>query len=334
MESGWDKLNKFKGVCKQKVTLIIAVRNEAENIDNLIDHIRAQTFDKDLLEVILIDDHSTDNTFEKLSDVKDIKLFSSDGFGKKSAIETGLKNASGEIIITTDGDCFFSPEWISKMTSPFINSKIKMVVGPVRLTGEKVSFFCRLQVLEFASLIGAGAGAIANKNAFMCNGANLAFRRTSFKNTNGEIQSGDDVFLLHHIKNNNEDIVFVKDHLATVSTFCKPNLSSFISQRLRWSAKTSSYKDRDAILISLCVFLVNFSIVFCLYYNFNFFIILLLLKFVSDFSFLKKLTSFFSIKDWTTPFLFMQLFYPLYIIFIAIVSQFVSFRWKGRTFKR
>ena len=61
------------------------------------------------------------------------------------------------------------------------------------------------------SLITSGAGAIGAQQAFMCNGANLAFRKANYAAVDTDKASGDDVFLLHHAKKNGSEIVFVKE---------------------------------------------------------------------------------------------------------------------------
>ena len=104
--------------------------------------------------------------------------------------------------------------------------------------------------MEFASLIGSGAGAIGSGNAIFCNGANMAYKKevflevNTYKNDNAA--SGDDVFLLHSIKQRYPDgIVFAKDKNAIVNTNALDTLSTFINQRKRWTAKSSSYTDNS-----------------------------------------------------------------------------------------
>ena len=189
--------------------------------------------------------------------------------------------------------------------------------------------------MEFASLIGSGAGAISINRAFMCNGANLAFRKADFQCAKSEIASGDDVFLMHDIKSNNGKIVFLKNPSAIVSTSVKQNISSFVQQRLRWSAKSTSYTDQDAIVVSLLVFGANLFILLSVFLmEFRLLLLLLLIKFLADLSFIKKLADFLEIKKWGLYFLSLQLLYPFYIVYIAVVSQFKKYNWKGRILKK
>ncbi|MGC6428033.1 MAG: glycosyltransferase [Flavobacteriales bacterium] len=335
MELGWNKIIRHTNSgFAEKVSVVIAVRNESKNIETLMNHLAEQSYDSQLLEIIVVDDHSTDDTYQKLLKYKNINVLKSNGQGKKMALDRGINLATGSVILTTDGDCFFGKHWVRTMVKYFIDDSIKMVVGPVLLKATISSFFQKVQIIEFASLIGSGAGAIANQQAFMCNGANLAFRSEYYKNTRNDVQSGDDVFLLHHIKSNGGKIVFAKDKRAIVSTNCKTDLKTFLQQRIRWSAKSSSYNDLDAIKISLAVFITNLTIVFSAFYDLSLLVILLTIKFLSDYPLLKKQASFFEIKKWKLNFLALQLIYPVYIVYIAMVSQFSTFYWKGRKFNK
>lgn len=335
LEFGWDNIPNRKEISSVKVSVIVAFRNEKETIKSLCEQLLSQNTNNIELEIILVDDHSDDGSFEMLESLNGIVLLRSEGQGKKAAINYGVRIANGSIILCTDADCVLKTDWVSSMVSSFNDKAIKMVVGPVVLTNDFDSFFGHLQIMEFSSLIGSGAGAIAINRPFMCNGANLAFRKDDFQSTNSEIASGDDVFLMHEIKRNKGKIVFLKSSSAIVSTSVKHNVSSFINQRLRWSAKSTSYTDFDAIVISLLVFGANLSILLSFFLlEFRLAFVLFAIKFLADFSFIKKLAHFFDIKRWRLYFLSLQLVYPFYIVYIAIVSQFKNYSWKGRILKK
>jgi cellulose synthase/poly-beta-1,6-N-acetylglucosamine synthase-like glycosyltransferase len=125
---------------------------------------------------------------------------------------------------------------------------------------EKSNFFQKAQTLEFISLIGSGAGAIGLKHPIMCNGANLAYEKSVFKEKMLEKKfvSGEDVFLLHNLKKEYRDeILFLKNKDAIVQTNCLNNAKEFLNQRIRWQSKSKSYFDRDSIIVSLIVFFAN-----------------------------------------------------------------------------
>ena len=217
------------------------------------------------------------------------------------------------------------------MASCFLDEKFILVSGPVCFTNQS-NFFSKIQTLEFLSLIGSAAGAIGIKKPILCNGANLAYRRNIFLDINNyesnDISSGDDVFLLHSIKKNfSNSIVFINNPDAIVTTEPVKNLNNFLQQRLRWSAKSTSYTDIDTILVSVLVFLINISLIFMSIYSicepsFLFtFISFFTLKFLIDFVFLIPVLSFFKrtkLIKWILP---LQFIYPIYITLISISSN-------------
>ena len=252
--------------------------------------------------------------------------------------------AEGEIILATDTDCSFSPTWVQTMAFYFEDSSIKLVSGPVEFHKQK-GVFQSLQALEFASLIGSGAGAIGIDSAIFCNGANMAYRKDVFLQVNNfesdTVASGDDVFLLHSVKAKYaKAIAFAKDENAIVITKGTQSIKTFINQRKRWTAKSSAYKDFASIYVSYLVLFVNLAIVFLFTMQFFFqqyfelLILFFIAKFIADLFLLYPVLRFFKRTDlikWIFPF---ELFYSFYIVLIVILSFTKSFEWKGRTHKK
>jgi len=346
---GWIK-NSATGVSyfTPSISIIIALRNEQQQVIHLLSELKKQVYPIDKLEFILVNDHSTDSTLELLGNsvIANLRVLNMpDGmFGKKSAIAFAMKEAKGDVILASDADCSFSPLWAHTMAAYFTNKNIKLVSGPVSYHKQK-GIFLGLQTLEFISLIGSGAGAIGVKNAIFCNGANMAYRKADFLELNNfendDAVSGDDVFLLHSVKEKYKDaIVFAKDENAIVLTSAVQSTKGFINQRKRWTAKTSGYKDFASLYASFLVLFTNLSLVFLfvgyLYSDvyFQLFLFFYALKFMVDFLLLHQVLSFFKRKDllkWILPF---ELFYAFYIVLIVILSFTKSFEWKGRIHKK
>lgn len=227
-EKGWDSLPSFTTQFKEGVSVVVAARNEAENIGALLTDLSKQTHEK--LEVIVVDDHSSDDTAKIVDSFPNVVLFRASQEGKKAAIAEVVEVAKYPIILTTDADCRLSAVWVEKMTAPFTSKQVSLAVGPVAFQEEE-SDFEKAQSLEFISLIASGAGAIGAKQAFMCNGANLAFRKVNYAAVETDKASGDDVFLLHHAKKNGAEITFVKEQEAIVWTAPKEDIHSLLQQR-------------------------------------------------------------------------------------------------------
>ncbi len=356
---GWKSLKKANALSNDlpKVSLIVSLRNEEHNISNLVNCIKNQSYAENKLEVICINDHSTDNTLELLLSEKNkwsklnVVNLEEKERGKKMAIQKGVYLSTGEIIITTDADCVFNKEWINSMVKYFANPTTHLVAGPVEFEKEE-SFFYKLQDLEFLSLIGAGAASIGVNQPMYANGANLAYRRSTFLKVdpfdNSKSPSGDDVFLVHAIKSNySKSIAFAKDHNAIVKTKSKKSLTSFFNQRKRWASKTIYYHDIFTLLIGSLVFLTNLVILFFLLgFIFSLFspyisiidfalplLFLIFYKSCFDGFLLYSVLAFFKRKyliKWLIP---LQIIYPLYIISVSLLSVTFSFEWKQRLYK-
>ena len=348
---GWDKIAALKHKhFIPKVSVLIAMRNEEDEIKRLISSLKKQIYPTSNFEVIIINDHSTDTTLTLLKQEENqwenlhLVCMNEGEFGKKNAIAKAMDIATGDIIITTDSDCSFTPNWVATMAAYFQDEQIKLVSGPVNFH-PKSGVFQQLQALEFASLIGAGAGAIGVGSAIFCNGANMAYRKEVFLEVNDfandKAVSGDDVFLLHSIKAKYPNsIVFAKEKNVIVTTDALNTFQAFINQRKRWAAKSSGYKDRASIYSSFLVLFTNLIGVFLVVMAFfsahyvAYCVFFFVLKFLADLYLLVPVLGFFKRKDlikWILPF---EIFYSFYIVLIVILSFTKSFEWKGRIHKK
>jgi len=346
---GWSKLKRLSlENFSQKVSVIIALRNEESEITRLLKGLQSQIYPTDKLEFILVNDHSTDNTFTLLekSDLTNLQILNmpEGDFGKKNAISMAVSVASGDIILASDADCSFSPNWVRTMASYFSSANIMLVSGPVNLHNQD-GIFQSFQALEFTSLIGSAAGAIGMGNAIFCNGANMAYRKSIFLEVNDfatdKAVSGDDVFLLHSVKEKYpKSIAFAKNEDAIVTTDGVQNIKGFINQRKRWTAKSSSYKDGASIYTSLLVLFTNvFGVLLLGLFLFDtcyldYFICYFSVKFLVDLCLLLPVLSFFKRKDLTKWILPFEIFYSFYIVLIVILSFTNTFEWKGRVHKK
>jgi cellulose synthase/poly-beta-1,6-N-acetylglucosamine synthase-like glycosyltransferase len=255
---------------KHKLSVIATFKNEEEHLKTLIENLENQSLNSSLYELILVNDHSSDSSFEIaqmcISDKTQFKLISLDETltGKKQALTEGISAAEGEVIITTDADCEHPSNWLETIFNYYSEYTPKMIIAPVAMNGKTV--FEKMQALEFLSLAGSTAGAAGLQMPVMCNGANLAFEKAVFEELNDGLQmkevSGDDVFLLHSIKKKYpKGIHYLKSTDAIVTTYAEKNLKPFFRQRIRWASKAGSYKDTATIFISVLVFFVNLNLI-------------------------------------------------------------------------
>ncbi len=352
LRRGWERIPYFRSsgnIPQTRVSILIAARNEEGKIERTILDILAQDYPSDLMELIVVDDNSTDRTPAIIADyvsrgVRLIRLNEHEKLNsyKKKAITEAMQLASGELIITTDADCRMGLSWLSTIVSFYEAGSYKMVSSPVVYFEEKSSFE-RIQTLEFLFLIGLGAAGIGNKKPSTCNGANLAYRRDIFfelKGFNGidNLASGDDELFMHKVATAYPDgIGFCKSRSALVYTHAKHNLKNFIRQRQRWASKSTKYKNKWIVFLGISVWLFNLMILVNLvagFYNPAFWktgLMSLLVKVIFEFLFLIPLCNFAQRRALLLYQPFTTFIHIFYLIFIGIVGNSGRYEWKGRT---
>lgn len=316
------------------VSVVIACKNEQENIPDLLSSLAGQEYPTDLFEVIIADDHSIDRTIavaEGYETHLNLRVIVNKGNGKKHAVKTGIDAAIGELIVVTDADCFPGRKWLNTIASFFEENKPEMIIGPVKLSAGK-SIGGMIQELEFLSLQAVTAGAASADNAIMCNGANLAFTKTAYMNSidnlRFDIATGDDVFLLHSMKKKRSAILWMESPAAVVETKASPDLKSFLRQRKRWASKSTAYRDGYSILAGIVTFVTNLTLA-CLIaasvFDSQFFksyLIAFTIKSIPDFLLLFNTTKRYGKKKLMLLFLPCQVVYPFYVMIVAGMALF------------
>ncbi len=352
--TGWIKaVNRpVPGVQQEAfITVVVPCRNEAQTIGRLLDGLLIQNYPTDKLELIVVNDHSEDHTVnvvhEKLrSSTFTGMLVNAPEPGKKAALTKGILAAKGKIIITTDADCLPGPDWVRSVNSAFQSESVKMVFGPVRMRSandQPATLFAEMQSIEFSSLIGSGAATAAFGFPTMCNGANLAFRKTVFSELNGyegntHIASGDDEFLMRKVEAaySAAAIRFNAVREAIVTTTPQPTAEDFFQQRIRWAAKWKHHEGTNSKLLAVAVFLFNLSMmvlpVFVLMGDVSAYIMVacLLAKATTEYFFLVRVHRWLG-NRWRWPaFVLWQVVYAGYAVGVALAALFSKPVWKGR----
>jgi cellulose synthase/poly-beta-1,6-N-acetylglucosamine synthase-like glycosyltransferase len=334
-----------------RIAVLIAARNEATKIVACLSSIANNDYPKSLYQVCIIDDDSEDNTAEVVlnwinqnSLHTNFQLISNNGIGKKAAIETGIHHIDSDLVITTDADCVVLPRWLSLFAALYAQKNAKFIAAPVEFF-PKNSLFTRFQSLDFLGMMGITAAGIKGRFLYMCNGANLAYPLAVFHEVEGfkdinHVASGDDMLLMHKIvQRYPHDIHFLKNTQASVFTYAKDTLDSFLGQRIRWASKSSSYTEYYTIIqlgISyLCCINILHSLLLVPFGKpfIYIFLIQFLLKSIIDYFFLSDVTRFFKKEKLMqlNNFFISQIAHILYIAFVGTASVFQpKYVWKGR----
>lgn len=344
----------LKHTPKTSVSVIIPARNEAENIHDCLSDFLLQDYPFDLFEIIIADDHSTDNTgelakkFMSQNPALHIRMLEMKNTGKgklfkKQAITESIDMATGEFILTTDADCRRGPQWISSMVYGYESNAAEMVSAPVVFSNEK-SALEKVQSLEFLGLIAIGAAAIKNNKPFLCNGANLGFGKAVFMNAGGysgagNIPTGDDTQLLLKIASHGKgNIYFMKSSESTVCTMPQKTINELLNQRKRWASKIPVQMNSFTIGIALTAYFLHagliLSAIMMIYRGGLYGVMIpLAIKMIPEFILLLSVSKFFNKSRLLYLFLPAQIIYPLYISVVGVLSLSGSYNWKDRKVK-
>ena len=133
-----------------QISVIIPAYNEKRNIARCIDSLLSSNYPKEKLEILVIDDGSTDNTLElaKAYEKKGVKVFHKKNSGKANSLNYGIKRATGEILATLDADSYVLPDSIRKMLPHFNEEAVVAVTAAVK-TEPPGNFIQELQKVEY-----------------------------------------------------------------------------------------------------------------------------------------------------------------------------------------
>lgn len=353
---GWAMLEEFILPVNYKpitrISIIIPARNEAENIGKCISSILEQNYPPGLFEVIVVDDHSEDDTAKLVGSFKNehVKCISlADHMQdseevvayKKMAIAAGIANSLGELIITTDADCIVQKDWLRYIAAVYEREHAVMIVGPVDFNCDK-SIVQQFQSLDFMSMQGITIAAHQLKLGNMCNGANLAFSREAYLSVDAykgidHLASGDDYLLMTKMQVAYPGrITYLKSDKAIVSTSPQPDWTSFLQQRIRWASKSGKYNDSKLTAILILVYLFNLSFLllavagFINHYYWFVAVSMLLLKVITELFFLVPVSQFYKKRKSLPVFPLLQPMHIAYIIVAGLLGFVGGYKWKGR----
>jgi cellulose synthase/poly-beta-1,6-N-acetylglucosamine synthase-like glycosyltransferase len=244
-----------------KVSVIVAARNEEKSLPSLLDSLARQDYPSDLFEVIIVNDNSTDRTpvvvSEFIADLKDrqgpcMRFIYNPFSGKKRAVRYGIEKASGEVIITTDGDCTMGPEWVRRHALWYAGGGAEMVLAPVVQRPAR-GFWSHFGVFEFSALQAITEATAVAGHPAMCNAANMSFRRDVYlrhaDKLRSDLPSGDDMFLLAAVMREGGAIRHDGSGAAAAETAAAVTAAALLRQRARWASK--AFRLRSASTLTL-----------------------------------------------------------------------------------
>jgi cellulose synthase/poly-beta-1,6-N-acetylglucosamine synthase-like glycosyltransferase len=325
-------------------TVVVAARNEEENILPCLKSLDDLVYPEGKLEIIIVDDKSTDKTgeiidafilgkekFKKIVTKKEIGKLR----GKTNALANALEIAKGEIIFTTDADCSVHPMWVSTTIS-YYQPDVAIVNGFT--TQQAYNGFSGMQAIDFIYLLVVAAGTINLGRPISCIGNNMSYRKKAYLEAGGyenlPFSVTEDFNLLHAIyKLKKYKIIYPLNSETLVTSLPCKNIKSLYHQKKRWSVggigvPVSGY------LIMAYGFITNLCVLLTPFFFSATWLYLIFFKITIDFFFLYPVHSNLGIKRNLKYFVNWQIYYTIYVILIPFVLIFIGRKvsWKGREY--
>jgi len=237
-----------------KVSVVIAAYNEEKVIARTVEAILSSDYPD--LQVIVVDDGSQDHTAEVIREHfhgdPRIHCISKPNGGKASALNTGIGQAGGEIIVSLDADTIFAQDTISKLVRHFQDPRVGAVSGNVKV-GNRINLLTRWQAIEYITSQHFDRRAFDLLNCItVVPGAVGAWRRSAIEAAGLYTSDtlAEDTDLTFKIRKLGFRIVTESDALAY--TEAPDNLKNLSKQRFRWAFGTlqNLWKHRDALFRS------------------------------------------------------------------------------------
>lgn len=249
------------GTQNAPVSVIIAARNEADNLRKFLPAVLEQQYPE--FEVIVVNDCSYDDSGYILRDfqsryphLKVVEIPENDKYkhGKKFAITLGVKAASHEILLFTDADCYpVSEHWIARMQQAYDgDTEIVLGFSPYKKKAGPLNAFIRYET--FCTALSYFSFALLGK-PYMGVGRNLSYRRSLFFKQKGfathlHLKSGDDdLFVNKSATSRNTRVAFSAE--AHIISDPKRSWNSYFRQKRRHQSVGKYYKRGHKFLLSI-----------------------------------------------------------------------------------
>lgn len=326
------------------VSVIVAVRNEEENILACLKSLDALVYPENKIEIIVVNDASTDNTaviidkfiiekkkfvFINLPDENDSSMK-----GKVRAVAAGIKSSNGEIILTTDADCVVNPMWAKTIASYHIDD-----VGVVNgfTTQKSGNIFSGIQAIDLIYLLFIAAGTINNGKPVSCIGNNMSFSRKAYEKTGGfehlPFSVTEDFLLLNAIhKLKKYKVIYPLDRNALLTASPCKSLKELFNQKKRWAVGGIDSPPFGLLLMSIAFF-SNIFVLLTPFFITPAWIYLILFKVGIDLFVLFPVHQKLGLQENLKYFLLWEIYYIIYTTVLPVVVLFSKkVKWKDRVY--
>lgn len=253
-----------------KVSLIIIARNEAHNLHQLFTSLIAQNYTAKNIEIIFVDDNSTDETLaiaqiyinQLLINYIELSKYTHIASNyKKQAQALAVTHCTNDFVICIDADVQLPPNFIAAHVQHYTTNDHYFQYGLVTFENTNKNLIQRTDYNENLALQALTRAAALTNNHMLCNGANMAFSKQAYtalqaKSTSSNA-SGDDVLLLQKFINAGYTASYVNTVHAQVQHATTTSAPLYLQQRARWFSKQGSYTNAKLNYTMYCIGLQN-----------------------------------------------------------------------------
>ena len=214
------------------VSVLIPAYNKEKELAKTIRSVLNQTYPKDKIEIIVINDGSIDSTEKIARSFKQVNVITKKNGGKAKALNDGIKKAKGELIACLDADTFMNPDLIRKSVTYFYDDDVAVAV-PTLKPYKPRNILEKIQVVEY-TLSSFTRKILSFKNSSSAAPACSFFRKNIFEKYGGfdEDNITEDFEMALKIQSKDHKLVHLTDAIAY--TEVPRNFKSLFRQRLRW----------------------------------------------------------------------------------------------------
>lgn len=250
----------------EPISIIIAARNEENNLARLLTSIAQLEPIEAEHEVIIVNDHSTDGSLEILHKwegqfgirVIDFQDEIPGYVGKKAALQKGIEAAQNEVLAFTDADCKLPPTWLKEI-SRIMDDETDYVLGYSTIYRSDADSDLRLENFERSAYYILAAAGIAHRKPITASACNMIYRKSLFMKSGGfegisDIRSGDDDLMLMKMMPNIRKAYYNPSRYMQVDCFEERDFQSMHNKRIRQASKFKHHP-RYVQAISVLLFL-------------------------------------------------------------------------------
>jgi len=233
---------------RPRVSVIVPAFNEEDGIIGTIESCVSVDYPADRLEVIVVNDGSTDRTWERMLEAKARwpQVYVVDlgqNYGKRGAMAEGIRRATGDVLCFVDSDSYLAPDAVTAIVQPFADTRVGAVVGHADVRNHSTNWITKMQQVRYYSAFRVikGTESLLSGTVTCASGCCAAYRTSvvlplldkwEFQTFLGRPATfGDDRALTNRVLSKHR-VVFQSNAMA--ETVAPDTLRKFFRQQLRW----------------------------------------------------------------------------------------------------